>query len=238
MKHKKKNKHCRFQLKRRYKDCLRKSLVNELLLLSEKDIDDAAIKTSNLSKGDRLFIESASTNDSYINNTSSYNEVMMPNGYICVSFLLLNLIQYSKSNLVKDSYIFPSMFCLRQYLELIMKKIILRFRHGNISPLNGEGKFNTHNLMVLWNKLKKHIEPIDEAVECIEQIIMELNEIDNDGTAFKYDYKLNTIVRKKDQKKLNNLYDINTLKVRLLQLYSFFEGIESISYKSIENNAL
>ena len=238
MKHKNKNKHCLFQLKRLYKDCLRKSLVNELLLLSKKDIDDAAIKTPKLSKGDRLFIESASINDSYVNNTSSNNEVMMPNGYISVSFLLLNLIQYSQSNLVKDSYIFPSMFCLRQYLELIMKKTILRFRNGNTSPFDGEGKFNTHNLMELWNKLKKHIEPIDESVKCIEQLIRELNEIDNDGTAFKYDYELNTIVRKKDQKKLNNLYDINTLKVRLLQLYSFFEGIETFSYISIENDAI
>jgi len=232
----KKKKSSSYQLKRRYRVSLRKSLVNELLLLSKQNIDNLAINLPILFKDDRLFVESDNPINSYINNIDSNNEIMMPNGYISVSILLLNLIRFSKSNIVKDSYIFPALFCLRQYLELTMKKSILRFRNGEIRPYDGEVKFKTHDLIGLWNKLKKHIDQIDESVECIEQIVNELNEVDNDGTAFKYDNLLNTIVRNKDQKKLNNLYDIDTLIVRTLQLYSFFDGIDSLSYECLDCN--
>ena len=236
MKHKKRNNSCGYQLKRRYKNSLRKTLINELLLLSKKDIDDLAMNIPILSKKDRLFVESENPIDTYINNTVSNNDIMMPNGYISVSILLLKLIQHSNSNLVKDSYIFPALFCLRQYLELTMKKSLLRFRNGETKPYEGEGTFITHDLIELWNKLKKHIDQIDEHVECIEQIVKELNEVDNDGTAFKYDNALNTIVRNKDQKKLNNLYDVDTLIVRILQLYSFFDGIDYLSYECLDCN--
>lgn len=225
---------CGFQLKKRYKESCRRSLVNEILLISKKDIDDSAINVPSLLRGDHLFVESENLNDTFINNTASNNEIMIPNGYISVSILLLNLIQYSKSNLVKDSYIYPALFCLRQYLELTMKKSILRFRNGETKPFEGEGKFKTHDLIELWVKLKKHIESKDEFVDCIEQLLNELNVVDNDGTAFKYDYELNSIVRKKDQKKLKDLFDIEVLRNRVLQLYSFFEGIDSLSYEAQE----
>ena len=173
MKYKKRRKRS-VQLKKCYKDSLRKSLVNELLLLSKQDIDNLAMNVPKLSKGDRLFVESNNPIYSYINNSDSNNEIMMPNGYISVSILLLSLIRFSKSNLVKDSYIFPALFCLRQYLELTMKKSILRFRNGETRPYDGEGKFKTHDLFELWIKLKKHINQIDDTVECIEQIVIEL----------------------------------------------------------------
>lgn len=234
MKHKKKRRV--YQLKKYYKQSFRKSLINDILLISEKDINNFAIYVPNISKDDHLFVESSNLNDTYFNNSGSNNEVMLPNGYISVSYLLLNLIQYSQSNLVKDSYIFPALFCLRQYLELTMKKSILRFRNGETRPFDGESKFITHDLLDLWIKLKKHLDVIDEEADCIEQLLRELNEVDNDGTAFKYDYELNTIVRKKDQKKLNDLFDIDVLKTRVLQFYSFFEGIDFLSYEAIECN--
>lgn len=225
-----------YHIKRHYKESLKKSLINEILIISRKDIDNQVSKIPFPSKGDRIFVESDNTIDSYINNSFSNNEIVLPNGYISVSLLLLDLIQYSKSNLVKDSYIFPALFCLRQYLELAMKKSILRFRNNDLKPCEGEREFKTHNLIQLWEKLIKHIDQIDESVICIENFLKELNDIDNDGTAFKYDYKLNNIVSNKNQKKLNNLYDIKILKVRVLQLYSFFEGIDSLSYECTENN--
>ncbi len=233
---KNKKKRCGYLLKKRYKQSCRKLLINDILILSEKDINDFAIGVSNLSKGDHMFVKSANLYDTCINNTDSNNEIMVPNGYISVSYLLLNLIQYSQSNLVKDSYIFPALFCLRQYLELTMKKSILRFRNGETRPLDGESKFKTHDLLELWVKLKKHLDVIDEEVDSIEKLLGELNGVDNDGTAFKYDYELNTIIRKKDQKKLNDLFDIDVLKTRVLQFYSFFEGIDFLSYEAIECN--
>ena len=87
-----------------------------------------------------------------------------------------------------------------------------------------------------WKKLKKHISSIDLEVEAIEQLIHELNEIDNDGVTFRYDYELNHLVRNKDQKTLNELIDVNALRIRMLQLYRFFDGIDDEARIFHENN--
>jgi hypothetical protein len=109
-----------------------------------------------------------------------------------------------------------------------MKSAILRYRNGNINPCSGESKFKTHDLEELWIKLIKHIQ-IDEDVDNIGRIIHELNEVDNDSTAFRYDYHLNRIVRNEDNKQINELLDLDVLKQRVLQLYRFFDGIDDDS---------
>lgn len=225
---KKKKKHSRYQLKRHYKKSLRKKLMNELLLLSRKDIDDMVNSIPLLSNEDVLFSESDKVNDVMLNTTNSGNDVLMPNGYISAAVLLLNIIKFSQSNLAKDSYIFPVLFCFRQYLEISMKSAILRYRDGDINPYIGESKFKTHDLEELWNKLIKHIQ-VDEEVNNIGRIIHELNEIDNDSAAFRYDYHLNRIVKNKDNKEINNLFDLDVLRQRVLQLYRFFDGIDDVS---------
>lgn len=225
---KKRQKRTRYQLKRRYKKSLRNSLIKELLLLSRKDIDDMANFIPLLSNEDVLFSESDAISDAILNTTISGNDILMPNGYISTSILLLNIIKFSQSNLAKDSYIFPALFCFRQYLEIIMKSAILRYRNGDINPYPGESKFKTHDLEELWTKLLKHIQA-DEDVDNIGRIIRELNEVDNDSTAFRYDYHLNRIVRNKDNKQINELLDLDELKQRVLQLYRFFDGIDEDS---------
>lgn len=237
MKYKKKKhkKHIGYQLKRRYKERLRKSLINELLLLSKDNIDDLVDFIPLLSNDDVLFSESNEVGDAILNTTKSGNEILMPNGYISTSVLLLNIIKFSQSNLIKDSYIFPALFCFRQYLELIMKSAILRYRNGDINPYQGESNFKTHDLEELWAKLNKHIQ-VDEDVDNIGRIIRELNEIDNDSTAFRYDYHLNRIVRNKDNKEINELLNLNVLRQRVLQLYRFFDGIDDDSRVYYEKN--
>ena len=225
---KKRQKRTRYQLKRRYKKSLRNSLIKELLLLSRKDIDDMVNFIPLLSNEDVLFSESSKVSDVILNTTKSGNDILIPNGYISTSVLLLNIIKFSESNLAKDSYIFPALFCFRQYLEIIMKSAILRYRNGDINPYPGESKFKTHDLEELWTKLLKHIQA-DEDVDNIGRIIRELNEVDNDSTAFRYDYHLNRIVRNKDNKQINELLDLDVLRQRVLQLYRFFDGIDDDS---------
>ena len=225
---KKRKKRTRYKLKRKYKKSLRKSLMRELLLLSRKDIDDMANDIPLLSKEDVLFSESDVVSDAILNTTKSGNDILVPNGYISTSVLLLNIIKFSESNLTKDSYIFPALFCFRQYLEIIMKSAILRYRNRDIIPYQGESKFNIHDLDKLWAKLIKHIQ-VDEDVENIGRIIHQLNEVDNDSTAFRYNYHLNRIVRNKDNKQINELLDLDVLRLRVLQLYRFFDGIDDDS---------
>lgn len=225
---KKRQKRTRFQLKRKYKENVRKNLIKEILLLSRKDIDDMVNSIPLLSNEDALFSESVEVNDAILNTTKSGNEILIPYGYISTSVLLLNIIKFSRSNLTKDSYIFPALFCFRQYLEIVMKSAILRYRNGDINPYIGESKFKTHDLVELWTKLIKHIQ-VDEDVDNVGRIIRELNEVDNDSTTFRYDYHLNRIVRNKDNKQINELLDLDVLGQRVLQLYRFFDGIDDDS---------
>lgn len=235
--HSKKKQKKRYQLKRRYKKSLRNNLIKELLLLSRKDIDDMVNSIPLLSHEDVLFSESDEVNDAILNTTISGNEILIPNGYISTSVLLLNIIKFSQINLTKDSYIFPALFCFRQYLEIVMKSAILRYRNGDIKPYPGEAKFKTHDLEELWTKLIKHIQE-DEDVDNIGRIIRELNEVDNDSTAFRYDYQLNRIVRNKDNRQINELLDLDVLRQRILQLYRFFDGIDDDSRVYYDKNQI
>lgn len=159
MKHNKKRspKRTRHQLKRRYQKSLREKLIKELLLLSKKNIDDMVSFIPLLSNEDTLFSESDAVNDAMLNTTQSRNDILIQNGYISVSVLLMNIVEFSQSNLVKDSYIYPALFCFRQYLEITMKKAILKYRDGDTNPYKGESKFKTHDIENLWEKLIKHI---------------------------------------------------------------------------------
>lgn len=225
---KKCKKRTRYQLKRRYKKSVRRNLMKELLLLSRKDIDNMTYSVSSLSRDDVLFSESDDVSDAILNTTKSGNDILMPNGYISTAVFLLDIIKFSPSNLVKDSYIFPALFCFRQYLELTMKSAILRYRNGDMNPYIGESGFKTHDLVELWTKLIKHIQ-VDDEVDNIERLIRELNEVDNDSTVFRYDYHLNRIVRNKDNREIKELLDLDVLKQRVLQLYRFFDGIDDDS---------
>lgn len=225
---KKRKKRTCYQLKRRYKKSLRRNLIKELLLLSRKDIDDMTNCIPLLSNEDVLFTKSNDVSDAILNTTKSGNNILIPNGYISTSVFLLDIIKFSQSNLIKDSYIFPALFCFRQYLEIMMKTAILRYRNGDINPYQGESKFKIHDLEELWTKLIKHIH-INNDVDNIGRIIRELNEVDNDSTAFRYDYHLNRIVRNKDNMEINELLDLDVLKQRVLQLYRFFDGIDDDS---------
>ena len=214
---------------------MRQSLINELLLLTKKDIDGLADNLPLITNQDRLFADSDNIEDAMLNTMNSGNDILVPNGYIGVSVLLLILIRFSQSNLVKDSYIYPALFCFRHYLEIIMKNTILRYRNGEMIPFEGESSFKTHDLEELWTKLIKHIQ-VDEDVDNIGRIIRELNEVDNDSTTFRYDYHLNRIVRNKDNKQINELLDLDVLRLRVLQLYRFFDGIDDDSRAYFDKN--
>lgn len=236
MKHNKKRspKRTRHQLKRRYQKSLREKLIKELLLLSKKNIDDMVSFIPLLSNEDTLFSESDAVNDAMLNTTQSRNDILIQNGYISVSVLLMNIVEFSQSNLVKDSYIYPALFCFRQYLEITMKKAILKYRDGDTNPYKGESKFKTHDIENLWEKLIKHIQ-VDEDVKNVGRIIHELNEVDKDSTVFRYDYHLNRDIGNKNNREFNCPLDMDVIKQRVLQLYRFFEGIDEDSRIYYEN---
>lgn len=215
---KKRKKRTRYQLKRRYKDAIKKQLQRELYLLSKKDIDSFDTNIPHLNDNDSLFVKRDEGNVSYIDS-----DMYIQNGYASTSAILLYLISLSNDRYLRECYIYPIMFCFRQYLELTMKDSILYFRLKRKVAYSGESNLGCHDLLVLWNNLKLYFDITDSEVKCVHRIITELNTVDNNGELFRYGSSLTKKVLDKNVEM--PLIDVSILFTRIIQLYRFFEGI-------------
>lgn len=221
-----------YQLKKRYKDAIRKHLEKELYLLSQKDINSIEGSIGYLNHDDTLFIKHYE-NSSYSLDSDMY----IQNGYASSTALLLSIIKLSKNRFLRESYFFPALFCLRQYLELTMKDSILFFRLRRRKVHSGESNLEGHNLIILWNNLKQCFENYDSEVKNIERLIIELNDYDGNGELFRYGSSLTKQVLNRDIKMPS--VDIDILYKRTIQLYRFFEGINDWArngFDEITNN--
>lgn len=229
--HKKKRK-IGYQLKRRYKDAIKKQLEQELYMLSQKDINSLESTIGHLNNDDTLFIKR--------NEDSSYSldsDMYVQNGYACSSALLLTIIRQSNNRFLRECYIFPALFCLRQYLELTMKDSILFFRLRRKMAYAGESNLEGHDLAILWNNLKMYLDKYDSQINNIERLIMEFNSFDSNGELFRYGSSLTKKVLDKNIK--IPLVDVDILYNRVIQLYSFFEDVNSWArdgFDEIANN--
>lgn len=215
---KKREKHIGYHLKRRYKDAIKKQLQRDLYLLSKKDIDSFKTNIPYLNDNDSLFVEREEGNVSCIDS-----DMYIQNGYASTSAILLYLISSSNDRYIRECYIYPVMFCFRQYLELTMKDSILFFRLKRKVVYSGESNLEGHNLLLLWDNLKMYFDVNDSEVKNVHRIITELNIIDNNGELFRYGSSLTKKVL--DKKIEMPLIDVSILFTRIIQLYRFFEGI-------------
>ena len=221
-----------YQLKKKYKKTIRKHIERELFILSKKDIDSLECTARHLYNSDTLFVK-CDVDSSYSIDSDMY----IQKGYANSSALLLTIIRLSNNRFLRECYIFPALFCLRQYLELTMKDSILFFRLRKRGASAGESNLEGHNLVVLWNNLKQYLDRHDSDVNNIEKLIEELNAYDCNGELFRYGSSLTKRVLKQDTKM--PLIDVNILYNRVIQLYSFFEGINSWArdgFDEIANN--
>jgi len=185
-----------------------------------------------LNSDDTLFIK-RKENSSYSLDSDMY----IQNGYASSSALLLTIIRLSNNRYFRECYIFPALFCLRQYLELTMKDSILFFRLRRKMAYAGESNLEGHDLALLWNNLKMYFDKYDSQVNNIERLIIEFNSFDSNGELFRYGSSLTKKVLNKDVD--IPLVDIDILYNRVIQLYSFFEGVNSCArdgFDEIANN--
>jgi hypothetical protein len=173
---------------------------------------------------DRLFEER--DEKEYTISHSTDDEICMQNGYASVATVLLNLIKISNDRFVKESYINPVLFCFRQYLELSMKDSILRFRFMRKKANKDESKVQGHDLQNLWEGLVKYLTK-DKAVISIGNLIKEFNDVDKSGTLFRYNEFLTKNIC--DEERKMPLIDVDNLYTRILQMYSFFEGVNELA---------
>ncbi len=219
---KKKSGFSRHHLKKQYKKSVRKSVINELFLLSKKDIDSLGSYRPILSDNDTLFVK-REANISYRLDSDMY----IQNGYASASAMLLTLVRLSKDRYIRECYIFPIMFCFRQYLELTMKDSILYLRLKRTIVNSGESNLEGHDLLKLWENLRMYFDVNDSQVENVRRIIDELNSVDSNGELFRYGSSLTKKVLDKDMEM--PLIDVDILFNRIVQLYNFFEGVNSMA---------
>ena len=207
-----------------YKKRERNKLLRLLLVLCKYDIDNKASRVPSLQTGDTLFEANS------IHPSPQYDEVTIQNGYASAAYILTKLINYSENNFIKESYIYPAMFCLRQYIELSMKDSLYKFRCNRKSARRGESNLEGHHLLPLWNELKTHIDVIDTEVNGVESILHELENIDKSGTLFRY----NKTFAKDEQQSYLPIIDTKKLQIRILQIYRFFEGVNELAIRNTE----
>lgn len=228
----KRKKNIGYHIKRRYKDAIKKQLQRELLLLSKKDIDSFDTNIPPLNDNDSLFIEREGEN-LYCTDSDMY----IQNGYASTSAILLYLISLSNDRHLRECYIYPVMFCFRQYLELTMKDSIMYCRLRRKVSYSGESNLEGHNLLLLWNNLKIYLDTNDSVVKNVQRIIIELNTADSNGELFRYGSSLTKKVLNKNVEV--PLIDVRILFTRIIQLYRFFEGINLMArngFDEIVNN--
>ena len=69
----------------------------------------------------------------------------------------------------------------------------------------------------------------------IERLVEELNGVDEDGTLFRYNEFLTNAIKEKG--KTRPLIDIDMLYLRILQMYNFFEGINTLARNGLDEIA-
>lgn len=232
----KRNKHkpkrCIWHHLKQYKNAVKKQLRREFFLLSKMDINSLDKNVRLIKDDDTLFVKKEASSLYTIDS-----DMYIQDGYASASAILLTLVRLSNDRYMRECYIFPALFCFRQYLELTMKDSILYFRLKRKNAVRGESNLEGHDLQVLWNNLIIYIDVYDSEVEHVSNIIDELNTVDCNGELFRYGSSLTKKVLNKNVKM--PLIDVDKLYIRILQLYSFFEGINSMArngFDDIVNN--
>ena len=224
----------RYQFKKSFIKSIERRTMDNMIALTNKDYLLECLNVEPLKEGDKLFVESEDVSDSFLNRSKNNNEIVMPNAYINTALWMLDLIKPSHNNLVKDSYIFSAFYCFRHYLELMMKDSIhyFKFNRGEISSDELGYSDKEHGLFNLWNSLRNFLDD-NSLVKRVCKIIKELDDLDKGSTTFRYAFKHNNgRIVKYDYSA--TMIDVSELKKRVLQLYNFFEGVNSLARESVE----
>ena len=206
-------------------EAVKRQTKRDFMLLSMNDINYTCLLMPPLSITDTLFIKREETENVIEHSTN--DEIYTQNGYASAAITMLKLIMMSKDWLFRESYINPVMFCFRQYLELSMKDSLVRFRFMRKKANIDEVSLNGHDLYKLWGGLKKCIDTEDNTVKCIGSLVKELNDIDKNGTLFRYNAFLTKNIC--DEERKMPLIDVDNLYIRILQMYNFFEGVNELA---------
>lgn len=141
-----------------------------------------------------------------------------------------NLIEYatnSENIKILDTFVFPICFLYRQYLELAMKNIFLKYSGVSEDEKRTVIRNVSHNLTKIWIKIVPIIseeitneEKID--INIVADYIRQFSDLDISSFSFRYpiNKELNLLFYKEQ------CLDLINLRERMNELYNFFEGCD------------
>lgn len=137
--------------------------------------------------------------------------------------LIYDAIQ-SKNIAVIDTVIYPVCFLYRQYLELVMKNILIYYTEEDAVTGIKSGQ---HNLMKLWGLIEPYmkIEASNGELMDISNAKSYIEQFDKmDRSSFTFRYPINKDLRGilPGEKRIN----LVNLKEGMEELYNFFSGVE------------
>lgn len=141
-----------------------------------------------------------------------------------------NLIEYatnSKDIKTLDTFIFPICFLYRQYLELAMKNIFLKYSGSSEEDKVKVIKNVSHNLNEMWKKIvpiisEETTNEEKEDIKIVRDYIKQFSDFDKSSFTFRYPINKELDLLFKEEKFL----DLINLRERMNELYNFFEGCD------------
>ncbi|MBU3206984.1 hypothetical protein KPL33_08330 [Clostridium algidicarnis] len=141
-----------------------------------------------------------------------------------------NLIEYatnSKDIKTLDTFIFPICFLYRQYLELAMKNIFLKYSGSSEEDKVKVIKNVSHNLNEMWKKMvliisEETTNEEKEDIKIVRDYIKQFSDFDKSSFTFRYPINKELDLLFKEEKFL----DLINLRERMNELYNFFEGCD------------
>jgi hypothetical protein len=125
-----------------------------------------------------------------------------------------------------DILIFPTCFLYRQYLELVMKTILIFYSGHDRKVASDNVKKVQHDLLKTWNVIEEYMleEASDDekaSIHISKGYIAQFHAIDKSSFTFRYpvDKDLNGVLRKYQNVNLINL------KECMHEIYCFFSGV-------------
>ncbi len=245
----KKKRKKRYQFKKKFVKMIEKRTFREVMHFYLKEANDMILDLPPLTETDKLFVVSDNVDDPCLNRNPQIREIHLTEAYFGNAIHLLDMLEKTNNNPILDGYIYPALFSFRHSLELIMKDTLnKKAGQGNVSQVV---KDKVHCLKDIWDEYKK-IVPNDKEKMVIERLINELSDLDPTSFNFRYTYDVfgkNIWLSLRDEEysvkedpdhildQSNNRYmpiliDKRILKMTMLKMYNYFEGINELTYNS------
>jgi hypothetical protein len=181
-------------------------------------------------KGARLFVQEGNYHEfaHFGWGSASTQFVGYVEAYKEAADRLTLLVLESQETWLLDTQIFPILFLYRQYVELELKCLVLRYSKNSRNSKKIFLRKVSHNLLKLWNEAKKQIlevagsEQQREFVATVEDYIKQFDELDRSSSSFRYPVTKGLELIHGEEKRIN----LRVVYDRMKELKNFFAGVD------------